>query len=426
MIILVDQISNRLKYTLDFIFNERGLDYTLSTELDEFLKSSDAKFSYCKTQIEGVLNIVPSNLLFDIDLPVYGISLGKLFDEDCLSINNISDPIASIFYILSRMEEYSSYVEDEHGRFQAKNSVLSRFNWLEQVKCDRWAEDLLKVFASQCGLKYKKKPTYPVVIKPTFDIDNVYAYKLKKGFRKWLSMAKDLLKRDTYRILERKSVMKGKESDPYDTYDYILSIAKRGFEVNMFWLLGDYAKYDKNVSHKNTMHRRLIRKMDKKTVVGIHPSYKSNSYEFYLLNEKERLEIILHRLVEHSRQHFLKLKISQTYPSISTMGIKHDYSMGYAELLGFRAGTARPFKWFDLTKNKVSDLTIHPFAYMDGTLNEYLELTPENSIERIKSLYKEVKNFGGDFICIWHNETIGDYGKWEGWNKVLEYTLKLK
>jgi hypothetical protein len=100
--------------------------------------------------------------------------------------------------------------------------------------------------------------------------------------------------------------------------------------------------------------------------------------------------------------------------------------MGFADVVGFRIGTSRPVKWFDLQKNKVTQLTLHPFAFMDGTLNEYLKLTPELAKEKISELFSEVKNYGGEFSFIWHNETIGDYGIWKGWKTVFEWSVDLK
>lgn len=423
--IFVEQISERLIYTLDFIFKERGLEYALINDPHIFETSDLPRFNYSEKHFDNVATITPATLLFDEELIVYGIHISLFESIECLTFNRVGDPLASIFYVLSRMEEYTSTIEDDHGRFPATNSVLHRFKWLDKAMCDRWAVEILTFLDKNQLISFKNKK-HKVDICPTFDIDNAYAYQLKSGVRKLFSSAKDLLRGDKIRISERKLVLKGSAKDPYDTYDYILSIADRGYKINMFWLLGDYAKFDRNISFKDVRHQRLIRKMAQKTTVGIHPSYKSNSYEYYLLNEKERLEVILHRLVEHSRQHYLKLKIPITYPSISTMGIKHDYTMGFAEQPGFRAGTARAFKWFDLAKNKVSDLTIHPFVYMDGTLNEYLNLKPAEAKLVIEKLYKEIQKYGGDFMCVWHNETIGDYGIWKGWKEVLEFTLNLK
>jgi hypothetical protein len=352
--IFVESISERLLYTLDFVFKERGLEYTLTNDHHTFIASEYKKINYSERYFENIIQLIPSTILFDEEIIIYDIHSGMYEKEDCLKINGVIDPLGSIFYILSRMEEYTSTLEDEHGRFQVKNSVMDRYQWIDKAMCDRWAVAFLN-FLNQHELIVFQNHEHKVEIRPTFDIDNAYAYQLKTGWRKWLSTSRDILNRNSIRLKERDLVLGGSKIDPYDTYDYILSIANRGFKVNMFWLLGDYAKFDKNISYKNVRHQRLIRKMDLSTTVGIHPSYKSNSYEYHFLNEKERLEEILHKPVENSRQHYLKLKLPISYTTISSMEIKHDYTMGFAEKVGFRAGTSRPHKWFDLSKNCISE-----------------------------------------------------------------------
>jgi hypothetical protein len=425
IVIYVDEVSERLIYTLDFVFKNRGLDYKITNDFHAFERSKSPKLNYSEREFHHVVQLKPATVLFEEEVKNYQVELGLFQNEECLIFNGQLDPLASIFFTLTRMEEYSSLRQDKHGRFAAEFSIQFKFKLLKKAVCDRWAEAFLEWTSDHSGVSLpflKKEPK----ICPTFDIDNAYAYSHKKGVRKWMSTGRDILKRDTNRLAERKRVLNESFQDPYDTYDYIESIVKRGYDVTIFWLLGDYAQYDKNISHQNKHHQKLIQRLNKTTTVGLHPSYKSNTYANYLLNEKERLESILDCTVEHSRLHFLMLNIKQTYKIAVSQGFKHDYTMGYADQVGFRAGTARPFYWFDLENNHRSDLLIHPFVYMDGTLNEYLHLSPLESMQLIGELYQEVTTYGGDFSFIWHNETIGNYGKWVGWKDVLEHTLNLK
>lgn len=421
--IYVEQISERLIYTFDFVFKDRGIKYHVSNDQFDFKNSTEFKLNYSNFDFEGILKIEPAPILFDEDIEVYGITKGKFFQEECIALNLRNDPFGAIFYVLSRMEEYVVKAKDAHGRFQAKDSVMQRFNWQEKVMCDRWAEDVLNFLANH-GINLEKK-AIPFKMLPTFDIDNAFAYKHKNLVRRYLSLAKDFMKRDFTRLQERNLVLLGGKKDPYDTYDLIEEVVHMGFDTKIFWLLGDLSKYDRNLNHKNLAQQNLIKRLQVQTEIGIHPSYKSNTYEYYLFQEKDRLENIINKEVYSSRQHFLMLNIPNTYHILKGMGIKEDYSMGFAETLGFRAGTCRPFLWFDLTKNEVSDLIIHPFAYMDGTLNDYLKLTIDEAKQKVFTLFQEVKNFGGEFCFIWHNETIGDYGRWKGWSDVFWYTLNL-
>jgi hypothetical protein len=287
---------------------------------------------------------------------------------------------------------------------------------------ERWIEAIVEVYFPDSLEVLKQNRTVNFV--PTFDIDNTFAFKWKEGWRSWLSNAKDTLQRNAARKEFRKSVQNAVKKDPYDCFDYLKSIARRFPETRFFWLLGDFAEYDKNISWSDPRHQALIQEMGAEAHIGLHPSYASNTSERRLAEETDRLRGILDRPVTESRQHFLKLNIPHTYRKLIHLGFQRDFTMGFAEEPGFRAGTAHPFYFFDLSRNITTDYQIIPFVYMDGTLREYKKWTPEQAKMQIDELVKEVKTFGGTFCCIWHNETIAEAGSWGGWRSVFEYTAK--
>jgi hypothetical protein len=121
-----------------------------------------------------------------------------------------------------------------------------------------------------------------------------------------------------------------------------------------------------------------------------------------------------------SRQHYLMLSFPHTYQQLQKLGIREDYSMGYAANSGFRAGTFTPFRFYDLTTECETTLVIHPFAVMDVTLRHYLKLTPDDALERIKQLIDKVRKVDGTFTSLWHNESLSEHGVWKGWRGIFE------
>jgi hypothetical protein len=37
---------------------------------------------------------------------------------------------------------------------------------------------------------------------------------------------------------------------------------------------------------------------------------------------------------------------------------------------------------------------------------------------------KEIKNVNGEFITVWHNETLSDWREWKGWKEVYEKVIQ--
>ena len=424
IVIFVESVSERLVYVFDFIFKDRKIAYQITNDPVYFEVLEGFKFNYSNQHFESGLQIFPSEVLFSEEIIDYQLEKELFHQEYCLSFNGIIDPIASVFYILTRYEEYVIEKRDFHDRFDANNSILMKYNWLDLCICDHWCEDLIAFMEKE----YQKAIPYeeiPLTFIPTFDIDNVRAFQWKEGVRSWVGILKDRWKKNTDALKTRELVAQGKQKDPYDTFEEIVALKNKKMEPIAFWLIGDFAKNDRNISSLDKRHIALIQDVASNIPVGLHPSYKSNLSSFYLEKEVVRLKEIIDPEVLISRQHYLKLTLPYTYRNLQQFNIKHDYSMGFATHVGFRAGTARPFSFFDLPKNTISELTIHSFCYMDGTFLDYLKIGVTESKKIIENLFQEVQTYGGEFIPIWHNESISNYGRWKGWKELYDFTLDL-
>jgi hypothetical protein len=188
--------------------------------------------------------------------------------------------------------------------------------------------------------------------------------------------------------------------------------------------MGKYGKRDKNPSHKNLVFRQLIYSLYQKNFLGLHPSYASNYDEELLAEEKQKLEDIIQQKITLSRQHYLKITMPGTFKKLSQNGITKDFSIGYYFSYGFRAGTCHPFLFFDLISNEITNLRLYPFAFMEGTLNEVMNLSTDEAKLHISQLIETVQKNNGVFIPIWHNSTLSETGIWKGWRNVFEHMLK--
>jgi hypothetical protein len=181
------------------------------------------------------------------------------------------------------------------------------------------------------------------------------------------------------------------------------------------------------VSHHNISFQKLIQNISQKYDIGIHPSFAGFMHGCHgkVIRENHRLMKIAGKEILKSRQHYLNLKFPKTYQNLIKAGITEDYTLGFADQTGFRAGICTPYFFYDLQNETKTNLLIVPFQIMDGTLLHYLKLSPEKAFEEIITVMNEVKQVGGTFVSIWHNETVNDLGEWKGYRKVFEKMNKL-
>lgn len=330
------------------------------------------------------------------------------------------DWIASIFWLLSRLEEYGdAWAPDEFGRFNFTQSLLFREGVLQVPVVDYWVRDFERQLTKHFGIIF---PERTARWEPTFDCDLTWAFKHKSFIKQVGGWAKDLVKGNLEAVLLRPQVWMGRQNDPFETYEVIGQLGSAGWKVKVFFPVGDASKYDVQADYQLPEYQLIIQTMKQSNcTIGIHPSFPSMERETLLPMELQRLENILGESVVHSRQHYLRFRLPATYRALAGMGIEEEYSMGYAENTGFRAGTSHPFYWYDLENETVSRMRIHPFCLMDVALRHYRGFnTPAEAIHHALKLLNEVQTTGGIFGTCWHNNSLANKMEWKGWTKVWE------
>ncbi|MEX1382501.1 polysaccharide deacetylase family protein [Lutibacter sp.] len=430
IIVYSENISNRLTYTLDVIFkNILKVDYSI-VNYETFNNCTDQiKINYSNRTLINCISIKPHSILFEESLKKQHITVDWIDTipyyfktSDAADFNY--DIFASTFYIASRYEEYFTTELDNHNRFKAEDSVAFKNNFLEIPVANIWAQELKKEII-------KKYPNSDfTILKYNFinsiDIDVAYAYKGKGFVRFTGGFLKALVQLNFSEVKNRWNYIY-KNEDLYNTYAKIIKLQTQFNTKNLYFLnLGDYAKLDKNISYKKKALTKLIKQLISapNTTIGIHPSYASNIDYQKIKLEKDRLEKIINKKVTKSRQHYLMLKHPDTYQQLINNNIEYDYTMGYANKVGFRAGICNTYPFFNILKNKEEGLQITPFQIMDGTLNHYENLTPEQASEKVKDIINVIKNVNGTFVSLWHNSSLSEINEWKDWTKVYEMLVK--
>jgi hypothetical protein len=310
------------------------------------------------------------------------------------------------------LEVYNSIISQEWPYFVCEPGSFD-FN-VDQIIFE-FAEKLKHKFTF---LEYKK-PFEGLQL--SFDIDHAWKYRNKGMVRNFGGSLKSILKGDFKSLWERCSVLCRLTPDPYFIFNEISEINKL-LPIRLFLLLGNYNRLDKNIDPQNTDFKDLIEKLNANFKTGIHPSSKASGNENILKNEINILSDITNQKVLFSRQHYLLLKFPKTYQMLINSEIENDYTMGYPDNLGFRAGTAHSYQWFDLSTNKATQLWVHPFVAMDVTMRDYLKLSTEDAFSILTNMLNEVRKTGGRFEIIWHNSSFiksETWGKWK--NSLLKF-----
>jgi hypothetical protein len=421
IIILVEKHSPRLDYVISFLEDKLGITVELSLEQSIESKHSPV-IDYRSTPKANNLSIYNSGLLYELEVTNFSkpdvrkSRYIELFPSNDTGYGIAFDLFGAIFYCLSRYEEYQDFTGDQHDRFSATESHAHINSYLERPVVDEWVQLMRELIEDDWQIKLPKPKPFQIL--PTIDVDVAWAYLHRKPIHPIGSQLKKLVKGQEDLLEEQRQAYKtGK--DPFDTFD-LLKEKIQEFNNHYFFLCNFALPFDTTYFLDRGEFKKLIKEQDTFATVGVHPSYESYGVQIKIQQEKEWLEKTIGRSIKTSRQHYLKLSMPYTYRDLIASDISSDFSMGYADRCGFRAGTSIPFYFYDLLKEESTDLLIHPFSVMDVTLKDYQKYNIEQAIETINKIKETLKTVNGQFSFIWHNSSFAKLGGWGGWDRVFD------
>lgn len=331
------------------------------------------------------------------------------------------DIFSAVFYLLSRYEEYYAHTADKHGRYPATESILYRNGWLQRPLVDEWVHALRGELERVLKIRL---PAPAFSFHATYDIDMAYSHLHKGVGRIAGAFLRALLRADLRQIGQRSRVLRKKQKDPYDAFRWMRQVHKEYEVAPTYFVLSALrtTRFDKNIHPQHPAMVRVIKNLAREGRVGIHPSYYAQEGEA-MRQEKRVLEHVAGHATCISRQHYIRAVVPHTQRMLMGEGITDDYSMGYGTHLGFRAGTGSPFAWYDLEREQVTALRIHPFCFMDTTAHYDSGLDAQQAFTQLAHMTAALRRTGGTLTTIFHNFSLGTAEEWKGWRQAYELFL---
>ena len=437
-VIIPETHVEEIVYVVDFLFGEiLGIDYEIEIAPEVFhytIKSGEDKriilkdcfFSRYRHPLTYLQEkALPEQVIYlensylpEKDIPViYGDNEFRVSSNE--KVCGI-DIFASVFFMLTRWEEYVNMRIDKHGRFLGRDSIAFKYQFLQRPVVNEYAEFLWNMLLSLSPQQEREQHDYQLIF--THDIDKIFY----RG-TKYIALLGDILKRrDWARMKKRLNYLFLK--NPYDTFDFLMDHSERKGCVSRFYFMASARikdVQDDSAYWSSGKFKKIVEKIKARGhVIGFHPGYLTYRDGACWRNEKLLLEQTLGSGVKEGRQHYLRLDISKTLRYWEDNNMLVDSTLGYADVDGFRCGTGNEFPVFDFLQRKSLNLRERPLIAMDNTINGKVGLNMEEK-QMIYERYIDIcRKYKMELTLLFHNSSFDEID-WPGWtvlfNNILNY-----
>lgn len=413
ILVYTHKITPRLRYVVRHLFRRiMGANAELTDSVDDFVKHAGPKLTYARQPLQSEFFIRSNELLFERNIEPQDIHWRDWEGVPCFfeldSRSSIPfDIFSASFFLLSRYEEYLPHQKDDLGRFRAIESVLSdRQGAMKRPLVDLWAlklkAALLEAFP---GIEFNDR-TYQINVVITAISAHKYSY--RSISRHVLESLIDMGKlRFTALSSRLKTVVLGLK-DPYDIYlELQQPLSEMGVSVFPFFQYSRYDVNDRNVSWSKSKYGFFLKHINDYLEIGYLRSRLAIEDAGLFKLELKKMQQLLHRPLHKAVLSEHRVLLPDAYQELVQEEVKEDFSMGYADVIGFRAGTCTPFPFYDLGLEVEQPLRVYPICASHEALRA---LDIETVEKQLMNSANEVKAVNGIFCLQLSNKYIHEMG----------------
>lgn len=364
-------VRPRIIYVFRHFFQHRlGQEVSFTSDVGVFVAHSGPKMSYGDVPLGNEFFIAANGLLADqgvnsVDISVFQWEGMPAFFATSAKSQLPFDFFAASFYLMSRYEEYMPYVPDDLGRFKVEQSLAHNHNFLDLPLIDMWFECFVAAWTD-----FFELPPFTQQVSTTelvIEIPQLYAYKYKTIFRSFFEGLYDFGRLRFAKTFDRLMVILRFREDPLiGLIEQMEAFRSTAVSFRFFALYAALGIHDKSLSVFSKKHQQELKSLSDYAPTAPLASFESTQKSQKLVQDITRFSGLIHRPIKAIRQHKLVLRFPDTYRTYASLGIKHDYSMQYPDVPGFRASTAHPFRFYDLGEEQQTPLTIHPICLSES------------------------------------------------------------
>jgi len=311
------------------------------------------------------------------------------------------DALGLIFLLLSRLEERGCAQLDRYDRFPVSAALFQPQEGRLHPFADYAARDIAVALTGNA----KPSPRTRYAVHFSHDVDILRGY--HRPLTPLREAAGDLAKRAQPARAMRRLKDAYLRNEPRASFRRLMDLSERHGLVSRFYFMGP--SDDRMDSPYVLRLPGLLRKMtdeirERDHEIGFHPGFHTATDSNEWRRQRDGLEAVIGARLREGRHHVLRYDAALTPKIWSDAKMEFDCTMAYPEVVGFRTGSCRPHKAYDLVSRRTLPLTQLSTAVMEFGLlgGKYRDMPVEEAVAEASWAIDICREFGGTFALLFH------------------------